>query len=158
MFEFNRDYEDLEQVAEFFPEYLSIREEIEAAGGFPYNECFKGRIPGIANPEQHSRNSGSHEDAAIYLLQRLYRAKNVEAQIAAAIEEGHKPIERVDGPTKFASIIVYDREGWQQFHEARLVPEQNPVQAEYTGQLAGVLPKGKRTRGYRIEGKKVLAK
>ena len=57
---FSKDYKDLEQVGEFYPAYLAVYESLRAAGEYPYNDSFKGRIPGIEGPQ---------EDTAIYLLQ-----------------------------------------------------------------------------------------
>src|SRR5581483_9380981 len=102
MFVFNGDYHDLEQVREWLPAFSAIREEIVTAGGYPYNDCFRGRIPGIANTEHRGPSLPTHEDTAIYLLQKLYQATENAQRIKAALEDGCEPIERVERIEKFA--------------------------------------------------------
>ena len=144
MFTWNRDYKDLEQVAEWLPEFTAIRDEITAAGGYPYNNDFKGRIPGI---------SGEREDTAIYLLQGLYRRREMDLRIAQWLVDGWRHIDSVAATERFAHVILYkaDRSGeWHEYADARLMPEPNPRQAEVTGRIRALLPKGKRTNGVMV--------
>ena len=97
----NKDYKDLGQVEEFYPAYLAVYEPLHAAGQTPYNDLFKGRIPGI---------EGDREDTAIYLLQQLRSVREMQAQIAEHREAGWRdfdPAEIDGGPVRFAGVAEY---------------------------------------------------
>lgn len=137
----NNDYSDLEQVAEFYPAYLARYEELRAGGQYPYNDSFKGRIPSIEGPR---------EDTAIYLLQGLRRQREMNTRLTGWLADGFEPVGSLGATEKFSRVILYraDRSGeWHEYADARLVPETNPRQAEITGGIAALLPKGKRTHG-----------
>ena len=68
---FNGNYYDRVQVEEFYPAYLAVYEELKAAGKYPYNDLFNGRIPGIEGPD---------EDTAIYMLQGIRLVREREAR------------------------------------------------------------------------------
>lgn len=144
MFTWNKDHKDLEQVAEWLPEFTAIREEITTRGtrgGYPYNDDFKGRIPGIAGPR---------EDTAIYLLQGLFRQRIMDFLVAGWLAGGFRRLDSLDAVTKFPRVILYKDGGsgeWHEYLDARLVPEAKPRQAEVTGKISALLPKGKRTNG-----------
>jgi hypothetical protein len=151
-FTFNKNYKDLEQVAEWLPAFTVIRDRITNAGGYPYNDDFKGKIPGIA---------GDRETLAIYLLQGLYRQREMQARIDEWLADGFRPVESVDAVRKFACVILYRADGSGVFHEyadARLVPETKPNQIRATGHLRALLPKGKRTNGVWLGNYAVLVK
>jgi hypothetical protein len=140
-FTWNRDFKDLEQVAEWLPEFTAIYDQIAAAGKYPYNDSFRGKIAGIA---------GDREDTAIYLLQGLYRQREMDARIAGWLAEGYRHLTELGAVTKFPVVILYraDRSGeWHQYEAARLVPEAKPNQAAVTGKISALIPKGKRTHG-----------
>ena len=133
-----------EQVAEWLPAFTAIRAEVIARVGYPYNDEFKGKIPGIA---------GEREDTAIYLLQGLYRQREMDARIAGWLTDGYRPLTSLTAVTKFSRVILYraDRSGeWKEYQDARLVPETKPRQIEVSGQIAALLPKGKRTQGIQV--------
>ena len=141
MFTWNRDYKDLEQVAEWLPEFKELRAAMISAGEYPYNDSFKGKIPGIA---------GEREDTAIYLLQGLFRQREMAARVAGWLGDGLRPLSELGAVTKFRRVVLYkaDRSGeWYEYADARLVPETKPHQAEVTGRISMLLPKGKRTHG-----------
>jgi hypothetical protein len=141
VFTWNKDYKDLEQVAGWLPEFTALRAEAVKAEGYAYDAFFKGKIPGIA---------GDREDTAIYLLQGLYRQREMDARIAGWLADGYRLIDSVPAVTKFARVILYraDRSGtWHEYQDARLVPEARPVQAEVTGRISMLLRKGQRTHG-----------
>jgi hypothetical protein len=143
-FTLNKNYHDLEQVAEWLPAFSAVRDQITAAGRYPYNDSFKSRVPGITGP---------CEDTAIDLLQGLYRQREQTARVQRALAEGFEPIESVSGVERLAPVIVYhpDRSGeWREYVDARLVREHNPGQAAVIGPVHALLPKGKRTRGVLI--------
>lgn len=154
MFTFNRDYHDLEQVREWLPRFREVLAEIESAGQYRYNDSFRGRIPGIEGP---------CEETAIYLLQKLERAEENRLRIEQALADGCEPIETVDRIQKFSRVIVYDDQDrmrgpiWQEWEDARILPETNPNLCR-VGEPSVVLPKGKRTHGHRVNGRKVLVK
>lgn len=143
-FTFDRNYDNHDQVAEFLPAYLQVYNEIIDAGEYPYNDSFKGRIPGIAGPD---------EDKAIYLLQGLRALQELEAQVAAALAEGYEHITELDGITKFRMVVHYGfymgGTGWQQWPDARLVP---PGAGRFPESWC-VLPKGRRTNGVLLSAK-----
>lgn len=141
MFDWNNDYKDLEQVAEWLPEFTALRAAITDAGGYPYNDSFKGKIAGIA---------GEREDTAIYLLQGLFRQREMAARIAGWLADGYRAVDSLPAVAKFPHVILYkaDRSGeWHEYEDARLVPESNPDQAAVTGGISSLIPKGRRTRG-----------
>lgn len=152
-FTFNKKYDDHDQVAEFFPAYMAVYEEITGAGRYPYNDSFKGRIPGIEGP---------NEDTAIYLLQGTRYLQELQVQIDAALADGCEPLDSLDIETKFSRVIHYGfymgGTGWQEWNDARLIPQDRPKQAAITGGIKAVLPKGKRTHGHFISGGKILVK
>jgi hypothetical protein len=140
-FTWNRDYKDLEQVAQWLPEYTEVHAAAIKAEGRPYNAFFKGKIPGIA---------GDREDTAIYLLQGLYRQREMDARISGWLADGYRHLTELDAVTKFPAVILYraDRSGeWHLYEAARLVPEAKPNQAAVTGKISALIPKGKRTHG-----------
>jgi hypothetical protein len=155
LFEFNGDYGDFAQVEPFLPAFLEVFAEVQARPGFAYNDSFVGRIPAIANKAHRGPNSGTHEDSAIYMLQGLKRKREQEARIAELLADGYEHIDTLDQRTRFAHIVLYPtrRMGgeWAEYRDARLVPDAND-------QPRAVLPKGKRTNGYSVNGRRVLAR
>ncbi len=65
-FIWNKSYSDTEQVRPYLDEFNRLHDEMEANGQYPYNDSFKGKIPGIMDAPDPS-----HEDTGIFLLQRL---------------------------------------------------------------------------------------
>lgn len=149
---FNRNYDDKEQVAEFLPRFLEVKAEILDAGAYPYNDSFKGRIPGIEGP---------NEDSAIYLLQGAAHLQDLERKIDAYLADGFEKIDSLAATTKFKCVVHYGfymgGTGWTEYKDARLIPQDRPKQAAVTGNIRAVLPKGRRTHGHLIHGK-VLVK
>lgn len=151
-FTFDRDYKNQEQVAEFLPAFLVVYDEIVASGHYTYNDSFKGRIPGIEGP---------CEDTAIYLLQCLKRSREQAEKIAALLAQGYEHVERLETTTRYRHVIFYSPPGelrgeWQEWRDARLIPEGWETQKEVTGPVQAVLPKGKRTHGVFCNGRSVL--
>lgn len=144
---FDRDYSNHAQVEPFLPAFLVVHAEIVAAGEYPYDDSFKGRVPGIEGPD---------EVTAIYMLQTLKRLQAIETLVDEYLANGFTMIETLAETTRFATIVNYGfyvgGTGWKEWHEARLVPH------EKTHRPFAVLPKGRRTRGPLISGGKVLAK
>ncbi len=69
MFKFNKNYNDLDQVKDFYPDFLTIYNGLKEKGEYPYNARFEGKIRGI---------EGDDEKTAIYLLQHLRDKKEKE--------------------------------------------------------------------------------
>lgn len=139
----NKNYKDLGQVEEFYPAYLAVYEEVTASGGTPYNDLFKGRIPGI---------KGEREDTAIYMLQTLRKVREIEARVAELREAGWRdfdPAELEGGPVRYAGVAEYmpcvGGMTWGKWADARLV--------RYGHSSVMVLPKGKRTNGQLVAGR-----
>lgn len=145
-FVFDKTYANLEQVAPWLDAFNAVYDEILAGGGYPYNDSFKGRIPGIFGP---------NENTGIYLLQGLRREREQAARVVALREQGYADVEKMVPKSKvaYSRIVLYStgRGGQVIEHEnARLV-------SDAQGVPYAVLPKGKVKRGYRIDSRKVLA-
>lgn len=140
-FVFDKDYDRIEQVAPFYPEYEVIFNELAAAGKYPYNSSFEGKIPGIAGPD---------EETAIYLLQQMRHIADMNAKVAEFEAAGGRPLERLDEITRFTEVIWYGfyvgGAGFNKRQDVRLVPDLN-------GRPYMAIPKGKRTHGEHISGK-----
>lgn len=142
-FVFNKDYRDRAQIAEFFDDFAQVHAEIVAAGHYPYNDSFKGRIPGLAGATEKD------ESAAIYMLQTELSLREMEAKRDECLANGFEAIDRApEEPTKFACIVAYGfyvgGTGWLEWHDARFL--------RHKGSNV-VLPKGKRTNGHLAMGK-----
>lgn len=141
---FNRNYKDLDQVAEFFDAYMAVFRELEAAGEYPYNASFEGRIPGIEGPG---------EETAVYLLQHTRHMRDYRAKVDAYRADGFEPLDVFpETATRFAGVVHYGwrngEDGIDEWSDARLLT--------FQGQRV-VLPKGRRTNGFSLSGK-VLVK
>lgn len=78
-FTWDKSYDNNEQVRPYYAAYLARRAELEAAGRYPYNDDFKGHIPGI---------EGDREDTAIYMLQTMHSLDEMRAQVSAFRDAG----------------------------------------------------------------------
>lgn len=145
MFTFNKKYSDYSQVEEFLPAFLARAAELKAAGKYPYNDSFKGHVPGIEGPD---------EDSAIYMLKGLEELNKQNARIAELIAAGFQYITTLDKVSKFRRVVLYptNRMGgeWAEFEDARVIPYED-------GAPRALLPKGKRTNGHLVSGRAVLA-
>jgi hypothetical protein len=144
-FTFNGNYRDKEQVRQFLSQFTSLREAMEAAGQYPYNAQFVGKIDGAAGPD---------EETAIYLLQNLYRIEQEERTMDGFRAE-MTTLAEIHEQQKFSRVVAY-RSGHyvggtgtiSSWDDARIVPKD--------GKPYAVLPKGRRTNGYLINGTEVL--
>jgi|GEM_PF-6772841 len=144
-FVFDQDYDNHEQVRPYFAAYLRRLQALEIAGKYPYNDSFKGHIPGIEGPD---------EDTAIYLLQGMgdrdaMRAKRDDFLAAGGREMRPSDLhegQQLRGTVVHCGFYVGDT-GWTQFESARLVKNR--------GRLM-VLEKGKRSSGHLLLGGSVL--
>jgi hypothetical protein len=145
-FAFNGDWDDLEQVAAHLDAYTRLRQEMTDAGKCPYNDNFLGQIPGIAGPD---------ESRAIYLLSGLLAAREQQAKVERLLSEGYEHVTTGDPGHPYAVVVFYPTRQmggrWQQWAGARLVCDDD-------GEIRGVLPKGKRTRGHLRHDRAVLVK
>lgn len=113
-FQFDGDYKNNEQVRPYFAAFLKRYNELAAQGLYPYNDRFKGHIPGIEGP---------NEDTAIYLLQVMRRLDKMKENIAAF---GGRKIESLALGEVIRGDIAHFGfyscgTGWQVFEGARLV-------------------------------------
>lgn len=141
----NNDYKDLGQVEGFYPAYLAVYEELRAAGQYPYNDSFKGRVAGIEGPR---------EDTAIYLLQQLRSVREMETQVAEHRAAGWRdfdPAEIEAGPVRFAGVAQYGwymgGDGFQEWSNARLTRYYSSVM---------LLTGRHRTSGHLLEGRLIV--
>lgn len=146
MFTFNKDYDDFSQVDPFLPAFTARLEALQADGKYPYNDSFKGHVPGIEGPS---------EDSAIYMLQGLVDRNRDAARLEALLGAGYERLETLEAMTRYAHIVLYPKNrmngSWSEFADARLVPYPS-------GEPKGVIPKGKRTHGALVMGRGVLVK
>ena len=145
-FRWNKEYEDYEQVAHLLPAFRARLAELTEAGQYRYNDSFKGHIPGAEGP---------NEDTAIYLLQRLDREREQELRVARLLLDGYTDVDALDKDTRYSHIVIFThgrtfKGEWQEWREARLTPRD--------GRPYAVIPKGKRTHGHLISGRRVLVK
>lgn len=147
-FVFNGDYNDEEQVAGYLPAYMTVYNEITARGEYPYNDSFRGKITGLVADHKN-------EDTAIYLLQGLRHTREQQAKVEAMLAAGYNWIDRAPGePVRYTAIALVPsgRMGgsFSVHNSARLVGKGGAPHA--------VIPKGKRTTGYFVSGRRVLAR
>lgn len=134
---FNGDYHDLAQIIPFIEPYWMIYEQIKAAGKYPYNADFEGRIPGL-------EDALPREETPIYLLQGLRGLVEGHERLAQVLDDGYRRLTELATRERFSSVVVFDRfYAVQRFEDARVIPDEQR-------RPSGVLPKGKRTRGRRI--------
>lgn len=134
MYKFDGNYENLDQVKEFYDEFKKIKDSIE---GVAYNSLFEGKIAGIA---------GDDEQTAIYLLQSLDTENRRQAKINELQNEGYKEVVPEDGgATKYESVVKVgndtSRAGTNEYPRARIV---------FADKHMYIVPKGNRTRGYNV--------
>lgn len=138
-FVFDRNYNNKEQVRPFMGDYRRVRAELEAAGAYPYNASFMGRIPGIIGP---------NEETAIYLLQTLHEIDEMNEKVRAFLASGGREVDELDEVVR-GTVVHYafysGGTGWVQYDQARLVPR--------GGRPHAVLPKGRRVNGHLLHGK-----
>lgn len=139
----NKDYKDLSQVEEFYPAYMAVYSKIVAAGQYPYNDSFTGRISGIVGPD---------EGRAIYMLQTLRSVREMEAKVTEHLADGWRELkddELESGPVRYSGIAEYafymGGTGWYEWSDARL--------RLYGQSSTMVLPGRNRSNGHLITGK-----
>lgn len=148
---FNRNYRDHNQVAPFTEAYMARYDELTAAGKYPYNDSFRGHIPGIEGPD---------EDTAIYLLQGARHFFDWQTSVDEAMADGCAWFDTAPAEgtfVRFSRVIHVGFEmggtGWREWNDARIVSV-----GEGRAVTLAVLPKGKRTKGHILCGGKVLVK
>lgn len=140
-FVFDKNYDNLDQVAHLWDAYEARYNELVEAGRYPYNDDFKGHIPGAEGP---------NEDTAIYLLQSTRHVRDYHARVQSLRDQGYtEPVDTSEGTRKFASVahvtMCYGNYGQVHVHDnARVIFS--------GGAASAILPKGARTRGYRVSG------
>jgi hypothetical protein len=89
------------------------------------------------------------------MLQNLQQWNAEAAKEAAYVADGYEYVTSLNKATKYAHIVLVRvremSDTWSEHRDARLVPDAN-------GKPYAVLPKGKRTQGYRIGERRVLVK
>lgn len=146
-FVFDKDYRNFEQVAHLWDAYDARHRELVAAGRYPYNADFKGKIDGLVADDKN-------EDTAIYLLQVTRHIREFDAEVQALRDEGYAAPE-VNSPdttvTKYSSVALIRRH----YHggrsgDVKLLSSARVIARH--GEVEAVLPKGARTRGYALNG------
>jgi len=132
---FDKNYENHEQVIDFYGAFKKLKSEIEAQGKYPSNSQFEGRITGIA---------GNDEKTAIYLLQQLDTDKTIQKKIDNLLESGYTEVTPEEGGSiRYESIVKvgndHSRAGTDEYPKARLF---------FADKRMFIVPKGNRTRGY----------
>lgn len=142
-FVFDKDYDNLAQVAHLYEAYIARYRELQQAGTYPYNDLFKGRIEGLVAEDRD-------EDTAIYLLQVTRRVREYEAEVQTLRDEGYwGPTVPSRGThlTKCASVAIVSRE-YKHYGTIRVF-EGGRLYSE-DGRITAVLPKGTRKHGHAV--------
>lgn len=134
---FNGDFQDLAQIIPFIKAYWTVYDELKAAGKYPYNSCFEGRIPGL-------EDALPREETPIYLLQQLRGLVEGHDRLAQILDAGYWRLTELAAQQRFASVVVFDQfYAAKRYDDARVIPDEHQ-------RPSGLLPKGKRTRGRRL--------
>lgn len=140
-FVFDKHYSNLAQIMPFYPAFTARYAELDAAGQYPYNDSFKGHL-GIEDDKA--------EDTAIYLCQCLTHFHEDALKVHAFIEAGGRFLVAGDRPEGRVDVAMFgwysNGSGFRLHQDVRLV--------YHTGadKPYMLLPKGKRTHGYALEG------
>jgi hypothetical protein len=140
-FTFDRDYSNFAQITPYYPAFTARMAELEAAGRYPYNAEFKGHL-GVEDDKA--------EDTAIYLCQTLTHIHDDALKVNAFIAEGGRFITADDKPTGRVDVAMF---GWYSGGSGFRV--HRDVRLVYRPGAAlpyALLPKGRRTNGFAIEG------
>lgn len=121
-FVYNGDRHDNEQVRPYFADFSKILSDMEASGKFPYNDSFKGLIPGLANSDC--------EDRGIYMLQTMNRLDALAVKVEDFISGGGKPLtDFAEGETHRGTLVHYGfymgGSGWALLDDTRVVWQRN---------------------------------
>lgn len=146
-FIFDKDYRNLNQVAHLWDTYESRHQELVAAGRYPYNADFKGKIAGLVADDKN-------EDTAIYLLQTMRHIREFDAEVQALKDAGYaEPDVKPRGvtETKYTSVAFIRRNYYGGRSGTVTILSSARVIAR-EGVVDSVLPKGARTRGYVVGG------
>lgn len=136
-------------VEPYWVAYLARRAVLDAAGKFPYDDDFKGCLPGL-DPAT-SRTTPEAEGTAVYLLQQRHRRTQDRAARDAFLAAGGRPVTAADVPEgvqlrgDVAEFGFYT--GGTGFQVRRGVR----VRGDGHGRLF-VLPHRARTRGVYLQG------
>src|SRR5690606_8772076 len=127
--------EAAERIAPYYAAYLARREQLDAAGLYPYNDSFLAPI---------ARTGSKREVTLIYLLQDWHRLQMERAQLAAFIERGAFKITPADvKPGMRGTVANVGRysgafqTGYAEYEDVRLV-------TVYRGTAIGYIPPRKR--------------
>lgn len=146
-FVFDKDYRNLDQVAHLWDAYATRYQELAAAGRYPYNADFKGRIDGLVADDKS-------EDTAIYLLQTMRHIREFDAEVQALKDAGYvEPDVKPRGitETRYASVAFIRRNYYGgRSGTVTILSSARVIVRE--GVVDSVLPKGARTRGYVVGG------
>jgi hypothetical protein len=142
-------------VRPFYAEYVAVRERLDDAGKYPYNDSFKGQIPSI-DPAT-TGTTPDDEDTAIYLLQNFHCLTLEAAKEAAAIADGYRRLSLSDVPEDgmlrgdvIRRAWYAGGSGWAEYKDVRVLRYGSRKQS------LAALPKGRRTNGYDLNGGYVL--
>ena len=147
-----------EVIAEYLPAFKAAFDRLKpSTRDFVYNDDFLGEIEGLAGTEDESR--------AIYWLQNARRQEVHFKRVDAALEEGwvdYEDLSESDREKRPESVLLVGRgedsnvvggsTEWIEIPSGRIVLDPE------TGEPTGILPKGKRTFGTRIEDRRLLVK
>lgn len=133
-FTFNGNWDDLEQVREFYKEFKAIKDGID---GTAYNSLFEGKISGLA---------GESESKGIYLLQRLDMANRRQQKIDELTAQGYTKVEpEQGGMRKYESVVKVGNDN----SEAG-VNEYPKAKIWFAEGRMYIVPYRNRTRGYSV--------
>lgn len=116
-FVWDKNYKNTEQMRPYLADFLAIKKELTDAGKYPYNDSFKGRIPGLAG--------SLNEDTGIYLLQTLADLERLRARTADVLARGgYRLTDRLPSETERGTLIhtggYMGGTGWKEIPQAKV--------------------------------------
>lgn len=148
------DWPECAAMDPWYEEYLVRRQALVDAGQYPYNDDFLGHFTTPITGHWPGRpNRKLEESTVIYFCQVRFRMEEIRDKVEAKLAEGYVPIDHLPRTEKFRGIFLFpvNNHNGECLHceDARMV-------IEIDGRLKAVLPKGKRTHGHLVMGRKVL--
>ena len=141
---FNRNYLDIDQVAQFQDAYRVRYDQLTTESHSAYDADFRGHLGGVFADQKA-------EDAATYLLQKARRWGEFDAQYARYRTEGYTvPGPLTDGRHRFPRILIVNRRYDNgRYGDFRIVVGGSILVRD--GKIVGVMRKGAKTRGISLE-------
>ena len=114
-FVWDNDYDNNEQVRPYYAGYKAVYDEMAARGAYPYNDEFKGKIPGLEGP---------NEDTGIYLLQTMRSLDEVKSNVSDFRAAGGVDSDTLEPGQEYRGTVAAHSwysggTGWKTFESTR---------------------------------------